>query len=105
MAEIKKTANKVRGKLKCKHTSVLVHLRASYFSDRKQHRTRRGHERGRSGSSDSQNTAFDVVAEIRRSNDGLQQDADGLPRALQGENPTTTRHWYSAAIVESYKRL
>lgn len=38
--------------------------------------------------------AFDIIAEVRGSNDGLQQDTDRLPRTLQGQDSPTTRYRY-----------
>jgi len=77
MSDIKKTANKVRAKLKGKSSVWIYHVTCiklientfrivtskSYFlfSDRAEHRTRGAHEQIVSGFEDTQNPALDIV--------------------------------------------
>lgn len=99
MSDIKKTANKVRAKLKGKF-SIFGHVpregrqlsRSSSFSDirtlfpaysdRAEHRARGAYEQIVGGSEDTQDPALDVVQEVRRGDDGIQSDTDRLQGAV-----------------------
>lgn len=99
MSDIKKTANKVRAKLKGKRKSSIPSLvtfpigqgvsnseltltAVSVCSDRAKYRARGAHEQIVGGPEDTQDTALDAVQEVRRGDDGVQSNADRLQRAV-----------------------
>lgn len=83
MAEIKRTANRVRGKLKGKIRLLRSYCGAQCLllenSHGAEHRTTRADFDDERRLSDSQNATLDAFAEVRGSDDGLQQDTDRLP--------------------------
>lgn len=72
------------------HTHSII----SSCSDREQHRTGGTERRLVGRPPHSQNSELDVVAQVRRSYDRLQQDPDRLSRTLQRTNSATARHRY-----------
>lgn len=101
MADIKKSANRVRSKLKGEHRkkySVCFNWTAKWLdsmnSDRAEHRTRRADEQIIGRLEDTQDAALDAVAQVRRSDDRVQPDADRLPRTLQRAHPASARNQY-----------
>jgi len=102
MADIKKTANKVRSKLKgnsrlafCFYHDICADNDVGtddICSHRTEHRTRRANEQIVGRSADTQNAAFDTVPQIRRGHDGVQPHADRLPRAMQRSHPAPARN-------------
>lgn len=61
---------------------VDIFFRFLVRSDRAKYRARRAHEQNVGGFEDTQDTAFDIVQEVRRGDDRIQSNADRLQRAV-----------------------
>lgn len=76
------------------------------YRHRAEHRTRGTFEQIFRWSQDKKNPTFDVVSQVRRSDDRVQPHADGLPRSVQKQNtpaawdhrPSDHRRWTGSHV-------